>query len=62
MTLTEPTLTEPPVTGAANSSGRPPAKSTSLAVQDLSGAIGSVIHGVDVRHLDDADVAEIRRI
>lgn len=35
---------------------------TVLDVRRLSGAIGSTIEGIDVRHLSDADVAAIRQV
>ena len=44
------TLTEPQPT------------TTALDVRPLSGTIGSEIRGLDLRHLDDVAVAEIRRI
>jgi taurine dioxygenase len=43
-------------------SGAPDAPDVALDVVPLSGTIGAEIHGLDLRHLDDATVAAVRRV
>ncbi|MFZ4518333.1 MAG: TauD/TfdA dioxygenase family protein [Microthrixaceae bacterium] len=51
MTITEPG-TDSPVIGSA----------TAYTVRPLSGSIGAVVEGLDVRHLDDDTVADLREL